>query len=122
MHLVLWLALGIVPQSTAVVDRVDVIEVNHFYDDQGRLVFHQVVFYDWCDFAERHQVRAWRLLKSASQFPVRDRRGGYVATWIDGDRLRQVWGGAFRETWTQYDPELVERQALPRECRRELGR
>jgi hypothetical protein len=25
-----------------------------------------------------------------------------------------------RETWTQYDPELVEREYLPKERRREL--
>jgi hypothetical protein len=25
-----------------------------------------------------------------------------------------------RETWTQYDPELIEREYLPRERRREL--
>ena len=44
-------------------DRVDLIEVNHFYDEQGRLVFDQIIFYDWSPMQCRYQVRDWRLLK-----------------------------------------------------------
>jgi hypothetical protein len=66
-------------------------------------------------------VLAWRLVKNDAQFPQRDwERGGYLSVWQDGDVLRQIRAAAIRETWTQYDPELVEREWLPKEMRREL--
>lgn len=111
------------PEAPVLVDRCDVAEVNHFYDENGRLVFDQVIFYDWDDSKARFQVRAWRLLKTPSQWPLRDRRrGGYTSTWNDGDQLRQVFASSFRETWNQVDTEVLERQFLPRDQRRELAR
>ena len=102
-------------------DEVDLIEVNHFYDEHGRLVFDQVIFYDWSTSDGRYQVCAWRLLKTPAQVPYRHWSGeGFVTTWHDGDVLRRVSGKSFRETWTQFDPELVERDFLPKDRRREL--
>jgi hypothetical protein len=34
--------------------------------------------------------------------------------------LRQIYAKQFRETWTQYDPELTEREFLPKDKRRDL--
>jgi hypothetical protein len=66
-------------------------------------------------------VRAWRLVKNPAQLPQRDwKDGGYLAVWQDGEVLRHVHGQSMRETWTQYDPELIEREYLPKEQRREL--
>lgn len=115
------LTVGISPVEDVPRERVDLIEVNHFHDELGRLVFDQVIFYEWSPEAGRHQVRAWRLLKNASQRPRKDFvSGDYVATWHDGDLYRQVRSPAIRESWTQYDPELVEREFLPKERRVEL--
>lgn len=116
------LLLGIVPQSPAILsDRVDVIELNHFYDcEHGRLVFDQLIFKSWD--GTRHQVRAWRLVKQPSQIPTRDPAGGYSVTWLDGDDVRRVWAKSYVESWTQDDPELAEREILPKEQRRELTR
>jgi hypothetical protein len=106
-----------------VVDEVDLMEVNHFYDEQGRHVFDQTIFYDWCPVQCRFNVRAWRLLKTPSQRPSRDwESGGHVAFWHDGTVLRRVRSRAFRESWTQYDPELVERDFVPKEQRPDLHR
>ena len=110
---------GAVPHDTMIRDAVDVIEVNHFYDDCGRHVFDQQIFWDWS--GTRYQVVAWRLIKSPEMLPHRDwKRGGYVAMWRDNETLREVRAPAIRETWTQYDPELAERQVLPQEQRRHL--
>jgi hypothetical protein len=109
------------PQAEPVVEQVDLVEVNHFYDELGRKVFDQTIFYYWSPDDGRHMVRAWRLVKSDAQLPQRDwERGGYLSVWQDGDVLRQIRAAAIRETWTQYDPELVEREWLPKEMRREL--
>lgn len=115
------LVLGAHPQEDVARDRVDLVEINHFYDEHGRLVFDQVIFYDWSPAHSRYMVRAWRLVKNPAQLPQRDwQEGGYLAVWQDGEVLRDVRSTAMRETWTQYDPELLEREYLPKERRREL--
>ena len=98
--------------------RVDLIELNHFVDDDGREVFRQVIFYDWSETHRRFHVRAWRLVKRDSQMPERrwnPRR--FQCTWHDEGRLRQVWAPQMRETWTQQDPERVNRALLPEDQR-----
>lgn len=127
------LLLAIVPAGDVVVDRVDLVELNHCYDDEGRHVFDQVIWYDWSPTAERHQVVAWRLVKSPEQLPQRrwllspgplspGSSPSYTATWQDGDVLRRVAAAAYRETWTQFDPELAEREHLPQQWRKGLRR
>lgn len=156
-------ALGIQPTETAAVESVDLIEVNHFYDEAGRLVFDQIIFYvhrpmqyeaaggfidttdeyttasvvidgEWHQHMVPKTVRvgtskiqhdfevvAWRLLKHSNQLPQSDwKRGGFVATWQDGDVLRSVRSPLYRESWTQYDPELLEREYLSKHDRRGL--
>jgi hypothetical protein len=114
-------AFGIAPQEDVARESVDLIELNHFYDEHGRLVFDQVIFYDWSAADARYNVRAWRLVKNPAQLPQRDwTAGGYSAMWQDGDQLRHIRSKSIRETWTQYDPELVEREYLPKERRKEL--
>ena len=116
-------AVCINPIEHVALDRVDLVEVNHFYDEQGKLVFDQIIFYDWSEADGRYNVRAWRLLKSNAQVPYRNwRQGDFVAVWHDGDILRKVQATSFRESWTQYDPELIEREYLPKDRRRELSK
>lgn len=116
------LLLSILPRGEVARETCDVVELNHFYDEEGRLVFDQVIFYDWDRSAGRHQVRAWRLVKHADQIPRRTygKGGGWVICWQDGEVFRDIRAAAFRETWTQEDPELAEREFLPKEQRREL--
>ena len=114
-------AIGIAPREDVARESVDLIELNHFFDEHGRLVFDQVIFYDWSSPDGRYNVRAWRLVKNPAQLPQRDwATGGYSAVWQDGEQLRHVQSRSIRETWTQYDPELVEREYLPKERRKEL--
>ncbi len=111
------------PATDVVSDRVDLVEVNHFYDEQGRLVLDQIIFYDWSLVQARYNVRAWRLLKTPAQIPQRNWKSQeFVAVWHDGETLRRVRADLLRESWTQYDPELLEQQYLPKEKRRELKR
>jgi hypothetical protein len=114
-------ALALAPTNDVAHDVVDLIEVNHFYDEHGRLVFDQVIFYDWCGSQCRYQVRAWRLLKTPAQVPQKNfHTGEYETVWHDGDVLRRVRAKSFRESWTQHDPELRERDYLPKDKRAEL--
>jgi hypothetical protein len=146
MNCLLLLLLSILPHDDVLRDEVDLVELNHFYDEHGRLVFDQVIFYNWCDNVivpaqeetpnetgmrilpaipefegSRYQVVAWRLVKNPNILPQRDwRLGGYRCLWHDGEALRLVRAKSFNETWTQEDPELTERRYLAKEDRREL--
>ncbi len=118
-----WMLLfATVPQiETPISEYADLAELNHFYDDQGRAVFDQVIYYDWDRGHLRHQVRAWRLVKNPDYVPRLNRKTGYYeALWDDGDTLRLLHTVSMRESWTQFDPELVEREYLPKEQRQEL--
>ncbi len=115
------LALSTNPQETVVKEAVDVVEYNHFYDEKARLVFDQMMLYRWNKHSCRYDLVCWRLVKSESQLPVYNpTKDSYTITWQDGDTLRQVTSNAWRETWTQYDPELEERSIMPKEHRQEL--
>ena len=100
---------------------VDLVELNHFLDDHGREVFRQVVFFDWSRKNRQFEVRAWRLIKHPSQLPRQaDAPSGYVIRWQDKSVAREVRAKTMRETWSQEDPERVNRAMLPESQRRPL--
>lgn len=118
------LLLAAIPHSDVVTEAVDLIEVNHFFDEQGRKVYDQVLFWDWNDWQGEYEVVAWRMLKTERQRPRREGKI-FITKWMDtqeGDVWRCVMAKAFRETWTQHDPELREREKLSKEKRRGLSK
>lgn len=116
------LILAVVPLAEPLRERCDVIELNHMYDGEGRLVFDQVIFWDWTPDECRYQVRAWRIVKWPSQIPERDHaRACWRTVFRDGEVLRVVESQSMGETWTQYDPEVFEREVLPIHRRRGLA-
>lgn len=121
MTLILTLLLALAHDARCelvLADQCDVIELNHFYDDNGRHVFDQVIFYNWD--GRRHEVLDWRLVKEPSYLPQRLPGGACRCLFVDAQAIRQVTGSSGRETWTQFDPELAEREFLPKERRRLL--
>lgn len=114
--IVLLVTVSIIPFQTTVMDRCDVVEVNHFYDDQGKHVFDQVIWYDFNRKACRFEVRDWRLVKEQRQVPINGR-----SLFWDGLVLRDVRARTTCETWTQYDPELTERGYLSKDHRKGLS-
>lgn len=124
--LFLFLLVGLVSSSStasshSVRDDVDLVELNHYHDESGRHVFDQLIFYDWSEQKRRFDVRAWRLVKVPGQLPLHDHKTNvWRMIWHDAGMLRTVEAAAYRETWTQYDPELINREFLSQENRREL--
>lgn len=102
------LLLALLPlQDAQTVNRADVIELNHFYDHRtGQEVFRQWLFWELKNDGE-FELIDWRLCK------------GEV---LQGDLLmvdgKFVKGASHRETWTDYDPELEEREKKPKEKRK----
>lgn len=108
-------------RSHAVTQHVDLVEVNHYFDDAGKPVFDQLIFFNWDDDANRFSVLAWRLIKNQNQIPVRQSSSGqYYAAWHDGKILRLIYADRALETWTQFDPETVERAYLAKDRRPDL--
>jgi hypothetical protein len=117
----LLLATSLIPQSPTVSDRVDVVELNHVYDADGRRVLSQLIFWEWNTRLARHQVVAWRLWKRGQPHPLCDPQGGeHHLLFHDNQVLRVVHARAYRESWTQYDPEIADRGRLPQNQRRGL--
>lgn len=108
--------LAIVPQSPVARDGVERLELNNFYDLDGRLVFTQVIGWE-----ANETVRFWRMAKTADMTPRPDAiHGGCVLRWIDSDVTREVRARSFAESWTQVDVETANRTVLPAELRRKL--
>ena len=129
----LWLATLalLMPQVPIgpVEDRVAMTEVNHFFDDDARPIFTQVIFWEWDHDQHRFRVVAWRMLKSVEGETAtphglwpRKVHGGFESLWQDGEVLRKVRANVYHQTWTQYDPELRDRNHHPKGQRRGLSK
>jgi hypothetical protein len=109
------------PVELTMCDHVDLVELNHYYDDQGRVVFRQLIFYEWCSASGRFNIRDFCLVRENSQLPVRDHRRGMFSTrWNDDGTHRHVTADLMRCTHTHFDPEVLEREYLDKNKRREL--
>jgi hypothetical protein len=149
--ILLLLIAAILPHDGTLRDNVDQIEVNHFFADDGKYVFSQLLFRDWSDHTERFQLRAWRMARpvvhpmpedplagevsevagfnvqlrpaiSPSVALPKEINGRYVCHWFDGGHERIVTAPICKETYTLFDPELEDRAYLPKEKRAELRR
>jgi len=117
---VVLLAAAVLPFNngppTKEVKRCDVVEINHFYNDKGELVFTQLICWWWN--GERYEVASWRMLKDDTDLPRRmGKRWRTVYDVLEG-RMVIVESDDCRETWTQYDPELLDRELTPQHKRR----
>ena len=59
----LLMATGPGGSNTVLRESVDLIELNHFYDDLGRHAYDQVIFYEWSEEYCRYHVIAWCLVE-----------------------------------------------------------
>ncbi len=137
-----------IPRIHNIRDIVDVIEVNHVVGPRGALVLDQVIFWRWVSRESHYRVVAWRHLRGVREYapkqvevppdgwkplpqwngghatPIRrrDRGGWWVSQWKDEkDRCwREVAAPMFRETWTLHDPEIDDREFLPKDQRKGL--
>lgn len=107
-------------------ESIDLIELNHFYDPCGRHVYDQVIFYQLAPETGKFRVRAWCLIEdreTLSRRPLRDVRTGTVRVdWYDGDQkvLRRLESRLYRESWTQVDPERMDKKFLDERLRLSL--
>ena len=108
-------------------ETVDLIELNHYYDDQGRHSYDQVILYEWSHDYSRYHVISWYLVeKNRSRLPFKEAgTTNYVVRWYDRDAKmkRVVRSGMFRETWSiGRDPERANKDYLHEKYRVSLLR
>ncbi|MGN6547545.1 MAG: hypothetical protein ACTHK7_21005 [Aureliella sp.] len=102
-------------------DTVDLIELNHFYDNLGRHAYDQVVFYEWSAEYSRYHVMGWCLIEDdPTRLPFRlPLSHDYFMRWYDGEAKchREVRSHLYRESWTQFDPERENKKLLEEKYR-----
>lgn len=108
--------------SAEVQEMVDVIELHHCFDFRGRVAFRQLIFYRWSSYHRRFQVVDTVVVTSDSMCPRRSAGGLYHCRWLDDGRLRTVSALTFRESRSDSDPEVKEREFLPTHLREGLKR
>ncbi len=107
-------------------EQVDLIELNHFFDPRGQHVYDQVIFYQVAPETGKFHVRAWCLVEdreSLSRRPIKNQNTEqYQVEWYDNDHriLRRIKSQQFRESWTQIDPERVDKKILEERSRLSL--
>lgn len=121
--------LATVPQDAVLRDRCDLIEVNAFHDQDAKLIFTQCLFWDWCPTRSCHRICDWKLIRqNRDQFDAKNitikrdfSTGEWVATWSDDSGPREVRAATYRDSLTQFDPELLDRDKHPVQERRKLS-
>lgn len=111
-----------VPRLPVEESRVDVLEVNHYYDpNTADLRFVQLIGWDWCN-KNGMVCHWWRMIRNPARQPRSDasRPGVFVATFVDDGKLVRVRARCCIETHTQFDPEIDNRRVFPQWRRRGL--
>ena len=101
------------PQPT----HVDVIEINTFERD-GEVVLRQALLRRWLRLAHGngHFVEEWRVIQGE---PTIRRRGNTVSVTIStSEGIHTLQTRSYRETTTNHDPEVKEREIYSPEQRR----
>lgn len=91
---------------------MDGLEVNHVYDAHAKPILTQYLGRHW--IAGTHLISWWRMHAPVSEF----KRGKLIFS--DDKRIRVIHFRWWRETWTQYDVEVDERQRHPQRNRKGL--
>jgi len=140
-HTLLFCLFSIIPYYSIPEVKCEAIQINHFYDNDGKIVFDQMLYMDKIPYKDGYKDVAigWVLLRN-SRFndPVERKKWEddvknaglpYVPKYVDNlhisgnsvlmfdvDKIVRIrFKTIIYESWTQYDPELDSRQFFPKE-------
>ena len=92
---------------------VDVIELNHVYDDRCQIRFHQLIYWRWHVSDRKFHVAHWRMVDE-QHYVARHGLGFRDCYQMPDFGMRYtVDANSYRETWTQYDRELLDHAEWP---------
>lgn len=107
-------------------ERVDLIELNHFHDENGKPVYDQIITYEYDPASGDNLTRQWRLYDpkdGLGSLPREHHADGTVRVrWFDKDEnvFREVKSKLFKESYTQFDPERENKKLLDEKNRTAL--
>lgn len=110
MRAVLLAVLCLLDDPGVIVRRYDVLEINHVYDEQAKHVFSQVLAWRWSDYGLHCQ---WWMRHEPRYHVIRERDTYSTLIHPSLGATVRVEAPCFRETWTQWDREIVDRQCFP---------
>jgi hypothetical protein len=117
---------SLIHRKDTIVDKVDMIELNHRYDDAGKHCYDQYLFWEWSVDYKRYHIVAWTLDEQKSSAPriLSKNDNRYTLTFYDRgiSKNRKVIANVFRETETQYDPERENKNVFDEKYRRGLSK
>lgn len=108
-----------VPQPIHYDTTVDMVEINHFYDKNGILIFDQLIWYDWQNYDSRFVIRDFYCKPKNNDMPVK-LHGLWVVYVFKTHNRYVIRAKHLRETWTQYDPELEARKTFAKTNRQKI--
>lgn len=91
------LLLMVLPMDLPNRTQCDLVEVNHYYGNEGNLIFTQLILWD---FTPKGMLCQGWTMASAKWSLI----GRKLTIWRR-DRFEIIEFGDWRETWTQFDPE-----------------
>lgn len=95
----------------------DCVELNSYFGSDGVRNLSQLIWWDWHMGRQEYGVVAWMMAKHDNHRPTRHRNGWRTIYWT-GQGMFVITAASRRITWTQYDPEILDRAKTPREGRR----
>lgn len=108
------LFLGDDPDATIRTICVDRIEHNHFYDDSGRLTLKQYIAWSRHPADDQIHVMFWILDKDEKISWTRHMDNSWSTIIEKENQFFRIKAGVKYESHTIYDPELRDRELLPK--------
>lgn len=108
------LLLATIPHQPIQSASVDLVERNTYCDSEGKEVFTQLIFQDWNTHHGRHEIVDFVMDRGQVQ------RQGNVLWFAHLGEIHRVRTEHLRESKTQYDPEVKDRESRPVWQRRKL--
>jgi hypothetical protein len=93
-------------------EQVDLLEINHMYNEKAEPLWDQLIGWDLTD--DGFRVRWFIVLKDKYARPHRVRGQWSMTVSHPGFETTTIRAHVFRETWMQDDPETHDRHWRPR--------
>lgn len=101
-----------------ITDHVDLIEVNEYTIGEKKPL-KQLIFKNWSRQHKRYIIIDFRMVLSEDMLPV-ESKGEYVSRWHELEYMMEVTSKYRCYTFTNKDPELIDRNITPEEDRMKI--
>ena len=100
--------------------RVERVELNHVYDANCEHSFDQLILRRWqrLTAGDGHYVTDWQTITEENRLVIRPLDDLTLITWNHEGEDYAILTLRVRETWTQFDPEVLDRKKLKPDDRR----